>query len=92
MFDDCRGKKRPLPFDFVIIENKIAIKLIEFQGIQHYNKIKRWGKTLEQIQNHDKIKKNYSIGKGIPLLIIPHWDFEKIYEILNDFLIGNLKL
>ncbi|MDR0676118.1 MAG: DUF723 domain-containing protein, partial [Elusimicrobiota bacterium] len=61
--------KRPLRFDFYLPDYNI---LVEYQGIQHFVRVKYWDKkqSLEIRQQRDKIKKDFCINERIPLLII----------------------
>lgn len=69
-FEDCKDVL-PLPFDFVVFQ-KEGIKLIEFDGIQHFsNKSSMF--DYEKIKNHDEIKNKYCREHNIPLLRIPYW-------------------
>lgn len=85
-FTDCRNKK-PLPFDFYLLDYKT---LIEYQGIQHYKEVYKnfWGGkvTLADRQRNDKIKLDYCKNNNIPLLVIPYWDFNNIETILQEYL------
>jgi hypothetical protein len=76
-FDDCRGKKNKLPFDFYISNYKIAI---EYQGEQHFKPIKGWGgeKTFERIKYNDNIKKEYCNKNNIHLIEIPYYEKEPL--------------
>lgn len=88
-FDDCRGKSKPLPFDFGLLDNNENILgLIEYNGEQHYRPIEYFGgeKKFKQQIERDQIKKNYCEVNNIPLLIIPYWDFENISKLVNDFI------
>lgn len=67
--DDCRDTL-PLPFDFMIIVNK-KMKLIEFDGSQHYNHSELFNN--KNVAEHDKIKNDYCLEHKIPLLRIPYW-------------------
>lgn len=83
-FDDCRNK-RPLPFDFAIMNKDKVIGLIEFQGEQHYREVDFFGgkEGLVQRKKNDNIKKRYCKDNNIPLLIIK---FDEVIENkLNDF-------
>ena len=74
-FDDLKDIL-PLRFDFAIFDNNNnLVKLIEFQGEQHY-KNQPYFKTSPI--EHDKIKKQYCKEHNIKLLEIPYWDYNKI--------------
>lgn len=78
-FSDCRSDK-PLPFDFAIFEKDKLVALIEYQGDIHYHSTGGWNtpERLAENQRRDQIKQNYCKTHGIPLLIIPYWDYEKL--------------
>ncbi len=87
-FDDCRGVKRPLPFDFWIPSKNI---LIEFQGRQHYEQVNFTRSKLseqemvdnfESTKRNDVIKKQYCVDNNIILLEIPYTELKNIDEIL----------
>lgn len=86
-FADCRGVKRPLPFDFVIhADLPLAI---EFQGRQHYENV--WGQdTLSCTIKNDEIKMNYCKQNNIPLLIISYWENieTKVIDFINKFMVN----
>ena len=64
-------------FDFAIIENGKVVRLIEFDGEQHYKDVKQWG-GLELQQERDKVKNEYALSNNIPLVRIPYWERDKI--------------
>lgn len=64
-------------FDFAIIENNQIIRLIEFDGEQHFKDVPKWG-GLELQQKRDKIKNEYALTNNIPLVRIPYWEQENI--------------
>lgn len=67
-FDDCKGKRNLLPFDFYLPDYNI---LIEFQGKQHYKIVSFWkGMNLKVRQNTDAKKKLYCKINKIPLIEI----------------------
>lgn len=78
---------RPLPFDFAIFYDKKLIALIEFNGIQHYQKIRKFGgkKAFVKQQLHDSIKVDFCRANNIPLLVVPY-DSENIEELCEEFL------
>ena len=88
--DDCRDK-RTLPFDECILNDDMTIHfLIEYQGEQHYHPVDYFGgePRYKEYIRRDKIKKDYCADNGIPLLIIPYWDCDKMEQIVIDFMKG----
>jgi len=83
-FDDCKGIKRKLPFDFATFNNNNLKCLIEYNGIQHYKAVEIFGgqKQLEKQQYYDKIKFDYCKNNNIKLIVIPYWEFKNIESIL----------
>ena len=70
-----------LRFDFAIMKNDIIIRLIEFDGIQHYSdRSGVWNDkdSLERRQERDKRKNQYAKDHSIPLVRIPYWERDKI--------------
>jgi len=85
-FNECRGKKRPLPFDFAIYKNKEIRLLIEFDGVHHFKEFKHFGgkKAFEERKRIDNIKDKFCENKNISLLRIPYWDFGKFDKLIED--------
>ena len=81
-FDGCKYKYK-LPFDFYLQDYNCCI---EFDGIQHFKPIKKWGGTesLEITKIKDEIKTTYCFNNNIKLLRI-RYD-EIIEQKLNEFL------
>lgn len=76
-------------FDFAILDNNKIIRLIEFDGEQHFpENIKETGwNTLQhylQTNKRDKIKNNLALQNNIPLVRIPYWER---YNITLDMLL-----
>lgn len=68
-----------LRFDFAIFnDKKQLIKLIEFDGSQHYYDNEWFNDSLEDIQKRDQLKNAFCKEENIPLLRIPYWDYDKI--------------
>jgi len=87
-FDDCRGKRNPLPFDFYLIGYNLCI---EFDGIQHF---KGWSGDKKDLESHkirDLIKTNYCLVKNIRLIRISYLNFDSIEEILKEELLTNIE-
>ena len=81
-------------FDFAIINNNKIIRLVEFDGEQHFNQNRgTWQnhESLEIIQQRDKIKNEWAAAHNIPLVRIPYWERDNItLEILlgDKYLVG----
>jgi hypothetical protein len=83
-FSDCRGKRKPLPFDFYLQKFNL---LIEFDGEQHFKQYKHFSDTkFAERQLYDSIKTNYCAKKGIQLLRIPYTEFKNVKQILASTL------
>ena len=70
-----------LRFDFAIIENDAIVRLIEFDGIQHYSdRSGVWNRedSLERRQERDNRKNKWAIDNNIPLVRIPYWERDNI--------------
>lgn len=83
-FSECKNIL-PLPFDFYLKDKKV---LIEYNGKQHYEEMEFFGgiKSFLEQKKRDKIKVKYCKENNIPLLIIPYTEYERIEEIVSDFL------
>jgi hypothetical protein len=81
-FDECKSKIT-LPFDFFI---PIKSLCIEFNGIQHYKPVKRFGgeSSYKLTVQHDNLKRRFCESKKIKLLIIKYDD--NIIDKLNSVL------
>jgi hypothetical protein len=76
------------------MESGAAVGLIEYHGQQHYTPRQFFGMSSERaarafvgVQQRDAIKVQYAAANGIPLLIIPYWDFDKIGALVTGFLL-----
>ena len=88
-FVDCRNKL-PLPFDVYLPDYNSTI---EYMGQQHYfpvdfgGKGKEWAeKEFKELKIRDAIKEKYCLDNNIPLLKIHYKDFNRIPEILTEYL------
>ena len=84
VFEECYNKGY-LYFDFYLPDYNMCI---EYQGKQHYEPIEYFGgeKAFKEQKKRDRIKVKYCKDNGIPLLIIPYWDFDNIESILSEAL------
>lgn len=68
-------------YDFAILDNsEKVIRLIEFDGRQHYEK-SHWDNRFYNLDSRiskDLEKNNYAKNKGIDLIRIPYWDIDKL--------------
>jgi Zn finger protein HypA/HybF involved in hydrogenase expression len=92
-FDGLRDKG-PLKFDFYIREIN---GLVEYDGEGHYfgcfgSTPEEKQKNLEDCQRRDKIKNEWAKANNIPLLRIPYWDFHRIPELIEAFILEHKKL
>ena len=71
-----------LRFDFALLENKKVVRLIEFDGIQHFTSCSGvWNNTkdnLQKRQERDNRKNKWAINNNIPLVRIPYWERDNI--------------
>ena len=70
-----------LRFDFALLDNDKIIRLIEFDGIQHYTSITGVWNTndsLEERQKRDRKKNEWALKNNIPLVRIPYWERDNI--------------
>ncbi len=80
-FNDLRGKRNPLEYDFYLPKERIAI---EFQGEQHFRAVSYFGGKEKFViqQKHDEKKRDYAKNNNIRLIEIKYFDFDNIEEIL----------
>ena len=78
----------------ILINNYLddLILLIEYDGEFHYkalmgSTLKEKQKNLEDCQRRDKIKNKWAEENNIPLLRIPYWDFDRIEELIEAFIL-----
>lgn len=76
-FSDLKNK-RTLRFDFAIIENEQVVRLIEFDGLQHFQEQEYFTHNLTETQKNDNIKNEYCKTNNIPLVRIPYWERDNI--------------
>lgn len=84
-FEDCRGKSRPLPFDFYLTDYNICI---EYDGKQHF-KYGCFNMDLLDLMNRkycDDYKTKYCEDNNILLIRISYWEKDKIENILNSLI------
>lgn len=80
-FNDCRGEKRPLRFDFYLPEYNCCI---EYDGEHHFihGESGIFGNKIETIKKNEIIKTNYCNNNNIKLIKIPYGFINKIRKIL----------
>lgn len=68
-------------FDIAILnEKQEVIRLVEYDGEQHYRSTGGWNSDESFIERkkHDKIKNEYALSHNIPLVRIPYWERDNI--------------
>jgi len=74
-------------FDFYIYRyNEKA--LLEYNGEQHYQFIKKFYRTrteFESAKERDRRKISYCLANDIPLYIIPYWELDHLYSAADLF-------
>lgn len=75
------GQKR---FDFAILDNSNKIiRLVEYDGEQHYHESNWERSKLSRTQASDAEKNNYATINNIPLVRIPYWEYDNMnYEMI----------
>lgn len=83
--NDCFDEK-PLPFDFIIYENGELSMLIEFDGIQHFEPVEKFGGLEAHLltKKHDNIKNEFCKSNDIKLVRIPYWEIDNIDIIIEE--------
>lgn len=71
-------KQHNYKFDFAILEGQKVIRLIEFDGEQHYKEVPLFKEGLEKIQERDEEKNQWAKEHNIPLVRIPYWERDSI--------------
>lgn len=79
-FEDLRNPdtNRLFRYDFAIFNNKKLIRLIEFDGEQHFKEKDGLFFNYEQIKKSDYIKNKYAIDNNIPLVRVPYYELKNI--------------
>ena len=80
--------------DFAVYYNDGEIRLIEYNGMPHYE-LTNWSHDMTEQQmkdvlkinkKRDSIKKKRTTELNIPLLVIPYWEFDKIETLVKFFI------
>ena len=78
---DVKGKK-PLRYDFAVLDRRGKVQcLIEFEGRQHYE----YTQAFYRYQEHDRIKINACLARGLPLYIIPYTEEGNLKSVQDLF-------
>ncbi|MBO7695553.1 MAG: hypothetical protein J6T10_23240 [Methanobrevibacter sp.] len=91
--DFTSATKKRYAYDFGIYNsNNELIRLIEFDGKQHFYPIEFFGgeEELKETQRRDQLKNNYAKAHNIPLIRIPYTEINKItidYLLKDKYLI-----
>ena len=81
-FKDCIRVEKSMPFDFYLPEMNIAI---EYDGIQHFQIIGRFGENnFNELKLNDEFKNNYCKEHSINLIRISYKEKDDIFNILSE--------
>ena len=81
-------KKGKYRFDFYVHRGRSKFCLIELQGQQHYQQVKKFHRTRAEFvaaQERDRRKISYCLANQIPLYVIPYWELEKLTSAADLF-------
>ena len=81
-------KKGKYRFDFYVHRGRSKFCLIELQGQQHYQQIKKFHHTRAEFvaaQERDRRKISYCLANQIPLYVIPYWELDKLTSAADLF-------
>lgn len=86
-FDDLIYKSA-LRFDFAIFDKDRISCLVEFDGVQHYQPIEKFGgkRAFEQTKIRDELKNKYCKENGIKLIRIPYYKKKEIPVIMSELI------
>ena len=74
-------------FDFAILDEEgFPIRIIEFDGRQHYEEVPLFKEGLEVIKQKDIFKNQWAKENNIPLVRIPYWERD---NITLDMILGD---
>ena len=73
-FKDLIGNNGILRYDFILLQNNVPYRLIEYDGPQHYYPIDYFGgeERFKLQQKYDELKNEYAKKNNIPLIRIPY--------------------
>lgn len=89
IFPDLLSERNGLlRYDFGILKGDNIVRLIEFDGAQHFGPITKFGgeESFLRLQQNDALKNQYAISRNIPLVRIPYTKKKslKIDDLLGD--------
>jgi len=75
-------------FDFYVVGGRAIPCVIEFQGAQHYQYVKKFYSSraeFEAAKERDRRKISYCLAHNIPLYIIPYWELDNLHAAADLF-------
>ena len=75
-------------FDFYVVSGRAVPCIIEFQGPQHYQYVKKFYSSravFEAAKVRDRRKISYCLAHNIPLYIIPYWELDNLHTAADLF-------
>ena len=75
-------------FDFYVIGGRAIPCIIELNGAQHYQYVKKFYSSraeFEAAKERDRRKISYCLAHNIPLYIIPYWELDNLHTAADLF-------
>jgi len=75
-------------FDFYVVGGRAIPCVIEYNGEQHYQHVKKFHATrteFEAAKERDRRKISYCLAHNIPLYIIPYWELDNLHTAADLF-------
>ena len=75
-------------FDFYVIGGRAIPCVLEYNGEQHYQHVKKFHATraeFEAAKERDRRKISYCLAHNIPLYIIPYWELDNLHTATDLF-------
>ena len=75
-------------FDFYVVSGRATPCVIEVNGAQHYQYVKKFYSTraeFEAAKERDRRKISYCLAHNIPIYIIPYWELDNLHTSVDLF-------
>ena len=75
-------------FDFYVVGGRAIPCVIEFNGAQHYQYVKKFYSSraeFEAAKERDRRKISYCLAHNIPIYVIPYWELDNLHTAADLF-------